>query len=329
MKTQIIAEIGANHEGSLQSAMQFVYMAAEIGVDVVKFQCHIAEAETLEDAPSPPYFNSKETRTEFFKRTAFTKEEMRQLKAYAESMDVKYLCSPFSLEAVDLLEDIGVYAYKIPSGEVTNIPLLEKIAKTDKPVYLSSGMSNLNELDKAVETLGSKKLTLMQCSSIYPCPNDKVGLNMIRELGERYHRPVGFSDHTLDNYAAFAAVALGAVAIEKHFTLTNDVRSPDASFSLTPDKFAEMIEGIRRIEETIQPIDKNDIDEYKEMRHIFTKSIVISTDIQKGTPISADMIVFKKPGDGLSPKYSKTIIGKKTKRFLRKGSTIYEQDIEW
>jgi N-acetylneuraminate synthase len=182
----------------------------------VKFQTHIAAAETLRDAPNPPYFKG-EPRFEYFTRTGFSLPQWKQLAENCRSAGVEFLSSPFSLEAVDLLEEVGVGSYKIPSGEVTNIPLLRKIAATKKPVLLSSGMSDWAELDAAVAALhGGGLVTVLQCSSAYPCPPEQVGLNVMTEMRDRYGLDVGFSDHTLGVAAAIAAAALGASVIEKH-----------------------------------------------------------------------------------------------------------------
>ncbi|MGH6802388.1 MAG: N-acetylneuraminate synthase family protein, partial [Methyloceanibacter sp.] len=216
----IIAEVGSVHDGSFGNAQRLIDVAAECGADVVKFQTHIASAETLRDAPMPPYFTG-EPRYEYFERTAFTLEQWEALKAHCEGLQVEFLSSPFSVEAVELLEKIGVRRYKVPSGEVTNLPYLEVVAQTGKPVLLSSGMSNWAELDAAVDTMlrHHDRLTVLQCTSEYPCPPERVGLNVMMEMRARYKLPVGLSDHTRTNYAAYAAVVLGASVIEKHFTL--------------------------------------------------------------------------------------------------------------
>src|ERR1700733_9456425 len=216
----IIAEIGSVHDGSFGNALKLIEAAAACGADAVKFQTHIPEAESLRDAPPPAYF-SAEPRFEYFRRTAFSKEKWTQLAAHCATHGVAFLSSPFSLEAVDLLETVGVAAYKVPSGEVTNLPLLDRIAATRKPVYLSSGMSDWQELDRAVAALGhGGTVTVLQCSSAYPCPEERVGLNVLGEMARRWNLPVGLSDHTDGIAAGVAAAALGASAIEKHFTFS-------------------------------------------------------------------------------------------------------------
>ena len=216
-RVYVIAEAGMNHDGSLGNAIRMAEVAAECGVDAVKFQLHDAAAETTRDAPSPPYFQH-ETRWEYFQRTAFSDEQWATLKRACEAAGIDFLCSVFSLEALERLERLGAERYKIGSGEVTNLELIRRVAATGKPVLLTSGMSSWSELDAAVHAAG-ENVTVLQCTSEYPTPPERVGLNVLAELRERYGRPVGLSDHSLGNYAAFAAVALGANTIEKQITL--------------------------------------------------------------------------------------------------------------
>lgn len=331
MKTVIIAEIGMSHDGSLGQAKAFIDAAAETGVDAVKFQTHIADAETLKDAPAPPYFTD-EPRYEYFKRTAFNLEQHNILKNHAESKGLEFISSPFSIEAVELLENVGVSTYKIPSGEVTNLPLLERVAKTGKQILLSSGLSSYSELDEAVDAIQryNKNLVILQCTSKYPCPFEDVGLNLLDAFKKQYKLPVGLSDHTLGSYASLAAVVLGATVIEKHFTISKKLYGPDAKYSLEPHEFKQLVEGVRAIEAMLEnPVDKNDTGEFKEMRNTFQKSIVSLVDIPSGTEIRREMISTKKPGGGLHPRYFEAVIGKKAKKHIKKDNLIFKEDIEW
>lgn len=327
--TLVIAEVGPNHNGSLKEAMALIDAAAEVGADAVKFQCHLAEAETLENAPPPPHFETTETRYEFYKRIAFSYRQWFIIREHTRKKGLRFIVSPFSTEAVDLMEHFDVDAYKIASGEVTNIPLLEYIASKGKLVILSSGMSNWDEFGKAMEVFWDNDLALLQCTSEYPCQYDHVGLNLIKELGDKYLYPVGLSDHTDTIFIPIAAVALGATVIEKHFTLTNDIDTPDAKFSLTPDKFKQMVEGIRAVELALTPVDKEDIDRYERMKSIFQKSITSTVFIRKDAYITEDMIRIRKPGDGLDPSFYEDIMYKKVVRDIPKDSLIYERDINW
>jgi N,N'-diacetyllegionaminate synthase len=297
---RIIAEIGSVHDGSFGNAVKLIEAAASCGADAIKFQTHIAEAETLADAPMPPYFKG-EPRMAYFRRTGFSVDQWRGLREACEAVGVTFLSSPFSLEAVDLLENIGVAAYKIPSGEVSNSPLLEKVATTGKPVLLSSGMSNWAELDAAVAALRpGGPLTILHCASAYPCPAQQVGLNVLGEMRARYGLPVGFSDHTIGPAAAFAAAALGAVLIEKHFTFSRLMYGSDAANAMEPEDFRRMAQGLHEIWTILDhPVDKDDLAPYREMKRIFEKSIVTARPLPQGHVLAAEDLAFKKPGDGI------------------------------
>lgn len=308
---KIIAEIGSVHDGSFGNACKLVELAAKCGADVVKFQTHIAEAETLEDAPMPPYFKG-ERRFEYFDRTAFSYHQWQLLKDVCVQNGVEFLSSPFSLEAVDLLEAVGIDFYKVPSGEVTNLPLLSKIARTGKPVLLSSGMSDWAELDRAVAALrAGGELTILQCTSAYPCPPERVGLNVLAELKERYRTNVGFSDHCNGFSSAFAAAALGATVFEKHLTFSREMYGSDAANAMEPSDFKRYCEGLREIFIMLRsPVDKNDLSEVVEMKRIFEKSIVASRDIKSGTKIKHSDLAYKKPGDGIPASEYQNLVGR-------------------
>ncbi|MDX1975774.1 MAG: N-acetylneuraminate synthase family protein [Rickettsiales bacterium] len=328
-RTFIIAEVGSVHDGSYGNACKLIELAARVGADAIKFQTHIPEAETLADAPSPSYFKA-EPRFEYFRRTGFSPSQWQAMKALADEKGIEFLSSPFSIEAVELLEGIGMTRYKIPSGEVTNIPMLEVIAKTGKPVLLSSGMSTWQELDRAVEAIRTHhdKLMVMQCSSAYPCPNEQVGLNVIAEMASRWGLPVGYSDHTLDNHAAFAAVTLGAVAVEKHLTFSKEMYGSDARHSAEPAQFVELVRGIRAIDTMLSHrVDKSSATLYQDMKQIFEKSVVSVAEIAKDTVISAAMLASKKPGTGIPAAQIHTVIGRKAKRTIAKDTLIQTDDL--
>lgn len=323
---EIIAEIGSVHDGSFGNALKLIEAAAEAGVDTVKFQTHIASAETLRSAPAPAYFRS-EPRYEYFERTAFTKDQWIAIRQHCEELDVEFLSSAFSIGAVDLLESVGLKRYKVPSGEVTNIPLLDRIASTGKAVLLSSGMSSWDELDRAVERFTGSDLTVMQCSSEYPCGNDQVGLNVMSEMKTRYKRPVGFSDHTLDNYASFAAVALGASVIERHFAFSRLMYGSDARHSLEPRELADCVRGIRAISEMLaSPVEKSDAARYKTMKETFEKSLVVTRPIKKGETVSADAIAVKRPGSGIPAGEMQSFVGRKAARDLDPERLLTRED---
>ena len=325
----IIAEVGSVHDGSVGNALRLIDAAAEAGADAVKFQTHIAAAETLPDAPAPPFFQH-ESRTDYFSRTSFDLDEWRRLKARCAECGVVFLSSPFSEEAVDLLETVGLERYKIPSGEVTNLPLIEKIAVLRKPVLLSSGMSSWADLDLAVQTVRRvhDNLTVMGCTSEYPCPDEHVGLNVLVEMRARYGLPVGLSDHTLHPYAAIAAVVLGATVIEKHFTFSRKMYGSDAAHSMEPHEFAEMVRGIRAVERILSnAVDKSDASRFADMKRIFQKSIVSRTEIPAGTVLTRDMLAFKKPGNGISAARVNEIVGRTTTRPIRANTLLAPDDL--
>ena len=316
-KVKIIAEIGSVHDGSFGNALKLIEAAAAAGADAVKFQTHIAEAESIASAPAPAYF-SDEPRLAYFKRTSFTLDQWKKLAQHAVDVGVTFLSSPFSLEAVDLLEQVGISAYKIPSGEVSNIPLLSRIANTGKPVLLSSGMSGWDELDLAVATVRNHCPTIvMQCSSAYPCPPERVGLNVLNEMTDRYGLPVGFSDHTMGMAAPIAAAALGATVIEKHFTFSRQMYGSDAKHSMEPAEFKLMSEALRDIWAMLaNPVSKSDVAPYADMKRIFEKSVVAARAIGDGEVITADMLAFKKPGDGIPARDYVRLVGLRAKRAM-------------
>ena len=328
-RTFIIAEIGSTHDGSIGNAKCAIDVVAECGVDAVKFQTHIADAETLRDAPMPSYFKG-EPRFEYFQRTGFSRDQWVEIKAYSEEKGMTFLSSPFSAEAVELLESIGMERYKVPSGEVTNLPFLEAIAQTGKPVILSSGMSSWDELDAAVATVTRRhsNLTILQCTTEYPCPPEKVGLNVMLEMKDRYGLPVGLSDHTLSNAAALAAVTQGASIIEKHFTLSKRMYGSDARHSAEPAQFAELAHNVREIEAMLShSVDKSDISRFADMKQIFQKSVVSQVDIPEGAIITREMLGIKKPGTGLAPERLSDVVGKRAQRAVPANTVFQETDI--
>ena len=325
----VIAEVGSVHDGSIGNAMKLIDLARECGADAVKFQTHLAEEETVKNAPMPSFFRG-EPRFEYFQRTAFSVDQWVKLKEHCDEQKIEFLSSPFSEASVRLLEAVGVKRHKIPSGEVTNLPLLALIGQTGKPVLLSSGMSTWEELDRAVRVLQENggQVAILQCTSAYPCPLERVGLNVIDQLRARYHCEVGLSDHTMGNIAAFTAVARGATIIEKHLTFSRKMYGSDAAHSSEPAEFKQLTEGIRNIEVMINnEVDKNDIDHLKDMKAVFEKSLVYKCDIKKGDVLNTDMITLKKPGTGLAAEDIDGIIGRRALRDLSKDSLVRHEDL--
>lgn len=326
---RIIAEIGSVHDGSFGNALRLIDAAAEAGADTVKFQTHIAEAESLPGAPSPAYFND-EPRIAYFKRTGFTHNQWKRLAHHAEAARVTFLSSPFSLEAVDLLEDVGVQAYKVPSGEVTNLPLLERIARAKKPTLLSSGMSDWKELDRAVAVLKPAcELTVLQCTTAYPCPPERVGLNVMNEMRERYGVAVGLSDHTTGFAAGIAAAALGAAVIEKHFAFSRLMYGSDAKHSMEPDDFKVFCRALHEVwRMNTHPVDKDDLRPYADMKRIFEKSIVTARALTAGTALTMEMLAFKKPGDGIPAADYRYVLGRRLRQDVPADHKLSSENLE-
>jgi len=326
MKKIIIAEIGSTHDGSIKLAKESIKIAAKSGADCVKFQMHIAEEETLENAPSPYYFKN-ETRFEYFKRTAFNFNQWRELVEHCKKYKVEFLCSPFSLKAVDILEKLKVKHYKVSSGELTNLPLIKKLAKTKKKIFLSTGMNSWKEIDQAAKLLTNKNCLVMQCSSRYPCDLKDVGSNIFYDLKMKYKK-FGFSDHTTSFAASCLAASLGAQVIEKHFTLSKKLYGSDAKFSMEPKEFNDFCKIIKDIW-YIQnfKVNKNDLKKFSSMKKVFEKSIVSKRLIKKGSKIKFEDLNFKKPGDGIRADQYEKIIGRRVNKNINVNKKIKFSDL--
>ena len=329
----IIAEVGLAHDGSLGTAHAYIDAAADAGADAVKFQTHIAEAES---SPQERFrikvFPQDKTRYEYWERTAFTEEQWLGLKQHAEEKKLIFLSSPFSNAAVALLRRVGMKAWKIGSGETNNLLMLEEIASQGEPVFLSSGMSYIEELEKSVDLLRSKgsPVMVMQCTSSYPCPPERYGLNMIGEYRRRFGVPVGFSDHSGEIAPGLAAVVLGAKSIEVHVTWSKQCFGPDVKASLTFEQLSELTKGIRLLERSLD----NDIDkdalaqEMREMRQLFTKGLVASKPITLGSMLERHHLDARKPCTGISVSKYQSAIGKVVKRSLSVGEPIVWDDLD-
>lgn len=330
--TFIIAEIAQAHYGSLGMAHAYIDALAKTGVNAIKFQTHIAEAESSLEEPFRVQFSTQyKTRFDYWKRMEFTLEQWKELKQHCDQAGIEFMSSPFSNAAVDLLEELGVKRYKIGSGEVTNLLLLEKIAKTGKPVILSSGMSSLSELDAAIAFLKEREIevSLLQCTTSYPTIPEQYGLNMIKEFKERYNIAVGFSDHSASIETSIAATALGAEIIEFHVVFNKEMFGPDTKSSLTIDEVSLVAKSIRNIERaTNSPIDKDDISAFKELKGIFEKSLAVNKNLPKGHIISFDDLEGKKPfGKGISASEFKNIMGRSINRPLKQWEFLNETDL--
>jgi N-acetylneuraminate synthase len=323
----VVAEIGNNHDGSVRQAEQLIDAAAEAGADAVKFQTHIAEAEMLPSTPTPPHFD--EPRYQFTQRMELSLDDHRRLRARATEHGLVFFSSPFSVEAVELLEKVDVPLYKIASGEVTNPPLLAAVAATGKPVLVSSGMSSLDDLERAVDVFraAGSDVLLLQCTSRYPCPPEDVNLRAMATLRERLGVEVGLSDHTSDIYTSIAAVALGAVCIERHFTLSKRLYGPDHHASLVPEELARLVEGIRQVEAALGSGEKLRDPELDPVRATFEKSVVTRCRIPAGATIVSEMLTTKRPGTGIAAARLGDVIGRTAARDLAENRLVELADL--
>jgi N,N'-diacetyllegionaminate synthase len=329
----VIGEIGQAHDGSLGMAHALIDGIADAGAQAVKFQTHIAHAESTKFEPWRVKFSLQDaSRYDYWKRMEFTEEQWLGLRQHAEARGLLFLSSPFSVEAADLLARIGLRAWKIASGEVSNLPLLQRIAQTRLPVFLSTGMSPLGEIDEAVAFFKGKNVPLfvLQTTSEYPCSPAHVGLNLISFFKTRYECPVGLSDHSGKIFAGLAATALGISALEVHVTLSREAFGPDVPASLTPQELRQLTEGVCYIETMLaNPVHKDVIaEELAGVRMLFSKSIVAAMDLAPGTVLEERHLGYKKPGGGLPPGQSARLIGRRLRRPVAADTTIAEGDLE-
>jgi len=327
----IIAEIGQAHEGSLGLALSYIDALAKTGVDAVKFQLHIAEAESSVHEPFRIKFSKQDaTRYDYWKRMEFSEKQWGLLKNRCEEKGVEFLASPFSNAAVDLLEKLNVKRYKIGSGEVNNFLLLEKIAKTGKPVILSSGMSSYEELDRTVAFLKYKGVaySILQCTTSYPTDPQNYGLNVIAELKDRYAVKIGFSDHSAKRETCIAAAALGAEILEFHAVFSRQSFGPDASSSLEIDEIGQLVRALRNISIAVaNPVDKTDHSRFSELKAIFEKSLAVNKDLPKGHILKFNDLEAKKPKNfGINATDFETVIGKTLKNDLLQWDFLNEDD---
>ena len=329
----IVGEVGQNHDGSLGLAHAHIDAIADAGADAVKFQTHIAEAESTRHETFRIRFSMQDaTRIDYWKRMEFSAEQWQGLADHAAERALIFLSSPFSMAALDLLQSIGVPAWKVGSGEVCNLPMLRRMAATSKPILLSSGMSSWKELDESVallRTLGAPFL-VMQCTTEYPCPPAHAGLNLIPVIQQRYGCPVGFSDHTGEIFASLAAVVLGASVIETHTSIDKRMFGPDLAAGIDVDQFGELVRGARFLENAIaQPENKDKrAMALAHVRDLFTKSVVPVADLQGGTVLSESHVTVKKPGTGIPAKRLESLYGRRLNRDVKADELIRETDLE-
>ena len=329
----VIAEIGLSHEGSLGMAHAFIDAVATSHADAVKFQTHIAHAESTPSEPWRIKFSTQDaTRFDYWHRTEFNEAQWKSLRKHAHDKGLLFLSSPFSIEAIDLLTKVGVDAWKVASGELNDPYFLEAMLKTGLPMIISTGMSTWSEIDEIVEAIQKKEcpLAILQCTSMYPTPPEEIGLNVLSEYRERYHCAVGLSDHSGTIYPGLAAATLGAEVLEVHFTLNRQMFGPDVVASLTPEEFTSLARGVRFIESMRKnPTDKSQLSEHvKPLRKLFMKSVVAARFLPKGTILQSADLAIKKPGTGIAPKSLADCLHKRLRRDLQKDELLSMNDLE-
>ena len=329
----VVGEVAQAHDGSLGFAHAYIDAIANAGADAVKFQTHIASAESTVAEPWRVRFSAQDrTRYDYWRRMEFTEEQWGGLKSHAEARGLVFLSSPFSEEAVELLRRLDIRAWKVASGEVGNRALLDRLIATGLPIILSSGMSRLDELDRAVARVKDAGLpvTVLQCTSMYPCPPEKVGLHLMSGFRERYQCPVGLSDHSGTIYAGLAAATLGADMIETHVTLSLEMFGPDQSASITSAELRQLVDGVRFIERMhAVPLTKDDLSaETAPLRALFTKSLAPRVDLPRGTVLTSVHLALKKPGTGIPEERMAEVVGRRLRRGLRVDELIQECDLE-
>ena len=328
----VIGEVGLSHDGSLGLAHAFIDEVARGGADAVKFQTHIASAESTPAEPFRVKFSRQDaTRYEYWKRIEFSEAQWQGLADHAREKGLIFLSSPFSREAVDLLDRVGMTMWKVGSGEVGTLPMLDAMIATGKPIRLSSGMSDIAELDKAVDRVrrAGVPLAVLQCTTAYPCPPERIGLNMMPFFRERYGCFVGLSDHSGTIYPGIAAATLGAEVVEVHVTMSRGMFGPDVPASVTIEELRQLVDGIRFVEKMrASPVDKDAIArDMAPLRAIFTKSLVARERLAAGTVLSEAHLAMKKPGTGIPAERLPDVLGRVLRRALEVDEQLRPDDI--
>jgi len=324
----VIAEVGINHDGSLEKSLRLVNAAKEACADCVKFQCHITEAEMIPTDMKPGKI-SEERLWDIIKRSELTEEEEYETKKHCEVLGIQYLSTPFSREAADRLDRLNVDAFKIGSGECNNVPLIEHIAKKGKPIILSTGMNSIPSIAKSIEEIKKQAVPfmLMHCVSIYPAPYDKMRLKSIGRLRREFHVPVGLSDHSLGIYTCLGAVALGAVALEKHFTLSRSWPGPDNPISIEPPELKELVTGSKAVWQALKGYKAVEEEESPVIDFAYA-SVVTIKPVRKAEKFGLNNIWVKRPGTGdFIGQQLYSVIGRAAKRDLPADVQVRKDDV--
>jgi N-acetylneuraminate synthase len=329
----VIAEVAQAHDGSLGTAHAYIDAVARTGAEAIKFQTHIAAAESTPAETFRVAFSRQDAnRYDYWRRMEFSPEQWQGLARHCRDVGLTFLSTPFSLEALELLERLDVPAWKVGSGEVTNLPMVQRMAATRRPVLVSSGMSSWRHLDDALECIraAGAPAAVLQCTTAYPCPPEKIGLNLLELFRNRYGCPVGLSDHSGTPYAGLAAATLGADLLEVHVVFSRECFGPDTAASLTTAELKSLVEGVRFIDQMLaHPVDKVAAAELAtELRTQFGKSLVAACDLSAGRKLQREDVALKKPGGGLPASSLSEVIGRVLKRDLAADSLLSEADLD-
>ena len=327
--TYVVAELSASHHQDLERAAQLVRAAKEAGANAVKVQAYTPDTLTMDS--STRWFRigkgtpwEGRSLYELYRGTYMPWEWIPKLKALARDLGIDLFSTAYDLSSVDFLEETGMPAYKLASYELVDLALVERMARTGKPLIMSTGMASLGEIEEAVQTArhaGATQIALLKCTSAYPASPDEMNLRTIPHLAETFHVPVGISDHSLTMCVPMAAVTLGACIVEKHFTLSRSVRGPDTAYSLEPEEFKTMVESIRTIEAAVGQVQYG-ITAHEAQSIVFRRSLFVTRDLKRGETFSEHNVRSIRPGYGLSPKYLKLVLGRKAARALARGTPL-------
>ncbi|SMP47694.1 N-acetylneuraminate synthase [Neorhodopirellula lusitana] len=329
----IIAEAGVNHNGCLDRALALIDAAKAAGADAVKFQTFHSDEIAVADAPKCEYqtrgSDANETQQEMLRRLELSEQDHRTLADHCQAIGIEFMSTAFDINSVDLLVDLGVQRFKIPSGELTNLPLIQRVAQEQCEMFISTGMSSLGEVEQAVEMAEASggKITLLHCVSAYPAPLEEVNLRSMKTLGDAFHLPIGFSDHTAGITVAPAAVALGACVVEKHFTLDRSLPGPDHAASLEVPELTQMISAIREVEIAMGSPRKQATTSERETADVARRSLVAARDIDAGERIDESCIALRRPGTGMPPHMRIHVAGKTARRAIAAGTMLQFSDV--
>lgn len=330
----IIAEMSANHAGSIERALEMIHVAKEAGADCVKIQTYTPDTMTIDCHNE--YFNIEKGTWEgenlysLYQKAYTPWEWHKQLRDEATKVGIDFLSTPFDNTSVDFLEELGMSFYKIASFELVDIPLLEYIASKNKPIIMSTGMGSIEEITEAVDAIystGNRQLALMKCSSAYPAKSEEMNLSTICDMKKRFDIPVGLSDHSMGAFSAATAVALGANIIEKHFCISRAIKNPDSTFSMEPDEFRDMVDQVREVEKAMGKVSYG-VSKQEETNACFRRSLFVVKDIEAGEKLTPENIRSIRPAYGLKPKYYKEVLGKTAKHAIKRGTPLSFEDIE-